>query len=56
VHECAKLMQLFDCDDTGPGREYIGNKIEIGKGIMKLSQPVLLRSFVDEFDVDKVQK
>jgi hypothetical protein len=53
VRECAKLMSLFDCDDVGLVGEYISNKIEIGKNIMKLTQPVLLRSYVDEFDVDK---
>jgi hypothetical protein len=47
------VCELFYCDDVGPMREYIGNKIKIGNGIMKLMQPVLLRSFVDEFDVDK---
>jgi hypothetical protein len=50
---CVNEMLLFDCDDAGPMREYRGNKIEIGKGIMKLMQPVLLRSFIDEFDVNK---
>jgi hypothetical protein len=34
-------------------QEYIGKKIEIGKNIMKSTQPVLLRSFIDEFDVNK---
>jgi hypothetical protein len=33
--------------------EYIGNKIDYGDGKMKLTQPVLLKSFVDEFGVDK---
>jgi Reverse transcriptase (RNA-dependent DNA polymerase) len=51
VRKCAKLMQLFDCDDVGPMQEYMGNKIEMGKGTMKLTQPVLLKSFIDEFDV-----
>jgi hypothetical protein len=56
VRECAKLMSLFDCDDVGLMEEYISNKIEVGKHTKKLTQPMLLRSFVDEFDVDKVLK
>jgi hypothetical protein len=46
--ECARLMSLFDCDDVGLMKEYIGNKIEIGNRMMKMTQPVLLKSFVDE--------
>jgi hypothetical protein len=53
ARESAKLMSLFDCDDVGPMVEYIGNKIEYGEGKMKLTQPVLLKSFVDEFGVDE---
>jgi hypothetical protein len=34
-------------------KEYIGNKIEIGNRMMKLMQPVLLKSFVDEFKVSE---
>jgi hypothetical protein len=46
-------MSLSDCDDVGPMVEYIGNKIEFGKNKIKLTQPVLLQSFVDEFGVNK---
>jgi hypothetical protein len=34
-------------------QEYIRNEIEIWKNIMKLTQPALLKSFIDEFDVNK---
>jgi hypothetical protein len=52
--ESAQLMSLFDCDDVGSlMKEYIGNNIEIGDGMMKLMQPVLLKSFDDEFEVSK---
>lgn len=50
--ESAKMMSLFDCDDGIPLNEYIGNKIDIGKDCMKLTQPVMLQSFIDEFGVD----
>jgi hypothetical protein len=46
-------MSLFDCDDAGYMKEYIGNKIEMGDGMIKMTQPVLLQSFVDEFEVSE---
>ena len=49
ARESAKLMSLFDCDDVGPMKEYIGNKIEHLDGELKMTQPVLLQSFTDEF-------
>jgi hypothetical protein len=48
--EKKKMMQLFECDDVGPMEEYVGNKIDIREKTMKLTQPVLLQSFVDEFN------
>jgi hypothetical protein len=44
----------FDCDDVGELKEYIGCKVEIvdsTKQYMKLTQPVLLQSYADEFDI-----
>jgi hypothetical protein len=49
--ERAKMMKLFECDDVGPMEEYVGNKIEMREKRMKLTQPVLLQSFTDEFGV-----
>jgi hypothetical protein len=37
ARESAKLMSLFDCDDVGPMKEYIGNKIDYGPNKMKLT-------------------
>jgi hypothetical protein len=54
ARESAKLMSLFDCDDVGPMEEYIGNKIEITGQRMKLTQPVLMQSFTDEFGVKAI--
>ena len=46
-----QLMDRFDCDEIGKLTEYIGCKIDRGNGWMKLTQPVLLQSFEDEFDL-----
>ena len=48
-HERTKMGHLFDCDDIGPLEEYIGTKVDVEPGKIKLTQPVLLQSFVDEF-------
>jgi hypothetical protein len=46
-----QLMKMIDCDDIGYLKEYPGVKIDINKEkqVAKLTQPVLLRSFKDEF-------
>jgi hypothetical protein len=44
-------MSLFACKDVGPLIEYSGSKIDMQNGKMKLTQPVLLQSFEDEFGV-----
>lgn len=50
-----KMKQLFDCTKVGELKEYIGWKIEHNKEErwMKVTQPVLLQSFNDEFNLDK---
>lgn len=50
--EAAKkdFFSHFECDDTGVMKEYIGNKIDRKEGELKMTQPVLLQSFTDEFD------
>jgi hypothetical protein len=46
------LMEIFACEDQGPMREYVGNKVEYLPGLyMKILQPVLIQSLRDEFDV-----
>lgn len=47
------LTKLFDCDDTGGFDEYVGCKVEIDHelGMMKMTQPVLLQSYKDEFQL-----
>jgi len=48
-----QMMDRFDCDDVGELKEYIGCKVDINKeeGSIKLTQPVMLQSFKDEFDL-----
>ena len=49
-----KMMSLFDCDDLGEMKEYVGCKVERNwkEQWIKLTQPVLLQSFMDEFPLD----
>jgi hypothetical protein len=52
VEEAKKeFFTHFECDDTGVMKEYIGNKINRSDTEIKLTQPVLLQSFTDEFDL-----
>ena len=51
----ADLLTQFDCDDVGELEEYVGCKIERDKDTFKITQPVLLQSFIDEFDLDAIE-
>ena len=56
--EKEKMKQLFDCDDIGELKEYVGCKIvhnRIDRSV-KFTQPVLLQSFTDEFEITKNAK
>ena len=46
-------MERFECEDVGDIVEYVGCKIEIDreKQTLKFTQPVLLQSYEDEFDL-----
>lgn len=48
-----EVMNIFDCDEVGPIKEYVGCKVEYkpNDGMMKLTQPVLLQSLKDEFNL-----
>ena len=48
-----EMSRRFDCDDVGEVKEYLGCKVdvEINNSALKLTQPVLLQSFKDEFDL-----
>ena len=47
------MMKLFDCDDIGELKEYVGCKVEYNKikKTLKMTQPVMVQSFIDEFGV-----
>ena len=47
------MMKLFKCDEVGPLQEYVGCKIDYKpeEGSLKFTQPVLLQSYEDEFDL-----
>ena len=49
------LKQHFDLDEVSEMKEYVGCRVEHNKeeGWMKLTQPVLLQSFEDEFKLPK---
>jgi hypothetical protein len=56
VHEKRIMENMFPCDDMGPIEEYIGCKIEQNyeDPLMRLTQPVMLGSFQDEFDMTQL--
>ena len=58
LNEVDHMKQQFDCNDGGELNEYIGCKIKHNReeGWLKLTQPVLLQSFEDEFGVTKEGK
>jgi len=49
----AEMKALFECDDVGELKEYVGCRIDHDKEnrSIKFTQPVLLQSFEDEFDL-----
>jgi len=48
-----EMMERFDCDEVGNMDEYVGCKLErnYSNRSLKFTQPVLLQSFEDEFDL-----
>ena len=47
-----KLMNNFECTDEGDLTEFVGSKIDRTEdGGLKFTQPVLIQSFQDEFDL-----
>ena len=53
-----EMMERFDCDDVGDVIEYVGCKIEqnLEKGWTKITQPVMIQSFGDEFKIKESRK
>ena len=52
-----QLESRFDVDDLGPVQEYVGCKIDYDRQerAIKITQPVLLQSFEDEFELSDGQ-
>ena len=53
-----EMLSLFECDDVGEVKEYLGCKVERNqeRGEVRLTQPVILQSFVDEFNLPQGNK
>ena len=51
LQEKEEMKKRFDCDDVGEANEYVGCKVERIDGKIRLTQPVLLQSFKDEFEL-----
>ena len=51
IAEKNKLTKLVKCDDMGELKEYVGCKVDYNCEVqlIKLTQPVLLKNFEDEF-------
>jgi hypothetical protein len=45
------IKKHFECDDIGGIQEYVRKKVEIDSEIIKLTQPVLIQSVKDEFEI-----
>ena len=47
------MAEWFELDETGPLKEYIGVKLDIDheQKTMRMTQPVMIQSFKDEFDL-----
>ena len=52
---CEELMNRFTCEDEGPLKEYVGCKVDRGFDSIRLTQPVMIQSFQDEFDLSEVK-
>jgi hypothetical protein len=59
VMEAKDMMgKIFDCKDVGEMNEYVGCKIErdLEAPSLRMTQPFLLQSFEDEFDISQMGK
>ena len=48
-----KIKSLFDCSDEGEMKEYVGCRIDysLKKRSRKITQPIIIQSFINEFDL-----
>jgi hypothetical protein len=47
------IMERFECKDCGDIEEYMGCKIVRTKNLLKFTQPVLMQSYNDKFELPK---
>ncbi len=47
------IIERFDCKDCGDIEEYVGCKILRTKNLIKFTQPVIMQSYNDEFELPK---
>ena len=48
-----EMKSLFECDDVGEFEEYVGCQVIRENNKLKLTQPVLIQSFADEFEIEE---
>jgi hypothetical protein len=46
-----QILAHFECDDVGELTEYVGCLVERDKDCIRMTQPVMLQSFRDEFEL-----
>ena len=54
-NEKEKMKKLFNCNSSGEVTEYIGTKVDVdnNKKTIRQTQPVVIQSFEDKFDMVK---
>ena len=50
-----RVIDMVECDDIGPMKEYIGTEINVDHATksLKITQPVLVKSLIDELTFDE---
>jgi hypothetical protein len=58
AEEAAKeqMKIQFECDDLGELNEYVGCKIDRNEDSVKFTQPVLIQSYENEFELNNTQQ
>jgi hypothetical protein len=51
-----QMKSRFECDDLGELNEYVGCKINRDEDSVKLTQPVLIQIYEDEFEFNKTRQ
>jgi hypothetical protein len=51
-----QMKSRFECDDLGELNQYVGCNIDRNEDSVKFTQPVLIQSYEDEFDLNKTRQ